>query len=76
MLNSCGNGNKEQEHQLVFNCCLQSTTEMLNTMPLRHQKHFLRRVGDEVHGAKILTDLKERQAAEWDLLRDTSEEIL
>jgi hypothetical protein len=48
---------------------------MLSVMTLRHQKSFLRKVSDEVEGAKIFGELKDRRQEDWVILRDTSEAI-
>ena len=59
---------KGTEHNVVFESFMQATQEMLDLMSLRHQKTFIKRIRDAVHGTKILGELKTSQTAEWDVL--------
>ena len=68
-----GKSTKNEEHEAAFGWCVASVTQMLNVMPLNHQKSFLRTVSDEVEGTKIFNDLKQQHQKEWAILRDTSE---
>ena len=48
---------KQAEHDVVFDWCVKSAQQMLDVMTLRHKKSFVRKISDEVQGAKLLGDL-------------------
>ena len=39
---------KDAEHKVVFDWCVQSASEMLQAMSMRHQKIFAKQVSDQV----------------------------
>ena len=41
-----GQVGRQSEHRLVFEWCIQSASQMLQAMTLRHQKQFIKKLND------------------------------
>lgn len=57
---------------LVFEWCVNSARQILGVMNTRHQKSFVKKLGEQVSGEKLLSDLKELQSSQFTALRQSN----